>query len=81
MVEVDVVEVGLVAGDVGEDDVVEEEWVVGQVGEPHDPYSPGEVEVAVLPHVEAAALRDVTLEDEERPVVEEHASGGRGVDA
>ena len=81
IVDVDVMEVGVVAGDVGKDDVGEEEGVVGQVGEPHDPYSPGEVEIAVLPHVEAAALRDVTLEDEERAVVEEDASGGCGVGA
>ena len=63
MVEVDVVEVGLLAGDVGKDDVVEEKGVVGQVCEPYDPYHPGETQGLVSPHVEAVAPWDVALKD------------------
>ena len=80
VVEVDVEEGGGVGGwCVCHGYVVEEEGVLGEVGETHQADAPGDVEALVLLHLETVFLGYVSFEDDEGVILHQDCACGRGI--
>ena len=80
VVEVDVEEGGGVGGGgVRHGDVVEEEGVLGEVGEAHEAHIPRDIEALVPFHLETVFFGDVAFEYDECIILHEDCACGRGI--